>query len=216
MSVFFTSDHHLGHRAMAYLRKHGEWPKDKSLGTPDMVAWHDAMLADAWDSVVTDDDTVWVLGDLTTNTRCVPDALAWVQDRPGTKHFVPGNHDPVHPMHRDSHLWQRKYLGAFASVQMAATRVVKVDGESIKLVLSHFPFTADGAPHARFTEWRLREEGDYYLLHGHTHDTGDPFSGREIHVGVDAWSFKPVKMEVITAYILGHRHADSMVRVLER
>ena len=213
MAVFFTSDPHLGHRAMAWLRKYGQWPEDHSLVTPELVAWHDDMLAARWDAIVKPGDTVWVLGDLVANARHVPQALEWMRQRPGTKHCIVGNHDPAHPMHRDAHKWQPTYLQAFASVQMAATRVVKIDGASVKLVLSHFPFHADGAPQPRFTEWRLREEGDYYLLHGHTHST-EHFNGREIHVGVDAWGFAPVSLEVISAYILGHRHADAMVNTL--
>lgn len=221
MTVFFTSDHHIHHRAMAWMRKYGEWPKDRSLITPELVDWHDDMLADAWDSVVRKDDTVWVLGDLVANSSSVKRGLAWMRDRPGDKHFVTGNHDPAHPMHEGSHIWRATYLAAddfgqvaFKSLQEFDRRKIHLsDGSKQEVLLSHFPYTGDGEGREdRCDLYRMRDEG-LPILHGHVHskqrvtyDTDSlvtSFRGdvKQIHVGVDAWDFKPVSLEQIVTLL---------------
>lgn len=208
MTVWFTSDHHLGHRAMAWMRREGHWPtqEERELVTPEIVQNHDDLLAAHWDQTVKAGDVVWVLGDLTANSKHVPAALEWIRERPGTKHLIAGNHDPVHPMHKDAHKWQRQYLEVFDSVQAAAKRTIPLPvehgGGHQLVLLSHFPYTGDGeGKEDRCSQWRLPNEG-YALLHGHVHTpakatfTG-PLSVKQIHVGVDAWDFAPVSLEQI-------------------
>lgn len=219
MTVFFTSDLHLYHRAVAYARRYGDWPQDKSLVTPEDVEWHNDMLAQRWDAVVRPEDVVWVLGDLTANNKAVGDALNWMDERPGTKHFVPGNHDPVHAMHSESHKWCEQYQMVFASVQLFAKRSIKMpDGSKQTVLLSHFPYVGDGDSKTtdRDTQYRLRNEG-LAVLHGHVHSkeqltyapppgctdmdpsVAEHFTGRvqQIHVGLDAHDFRPVSLEQI-------------------
>lgn len=43
-----------------------------------------------------------------------------------------------------------------------------------------------------------------YLIHGHTHST-EKFNGKMIHVGVDAWDFKPVNIQEISQYIQNNK-----------
>jgi calcineurin-like phosphoesterase family protein len=192
--IFFTSDLHIGHRYVAELRGFGS------------VEEHDAALAERWDAVVNPSndraDQVWILGDISVGgNRAELAALAWLMQRPGIKHLIAGNHDHAHPMHRESHKWQKKYLGVFESVQAFAVR--KINGQYVKL--SHFPYAGsefgDHTPEERYTAWRLPDTGNV-LLHGHTH-TADKQHGREIHVGVDAWDLTPVALEVITDLIVG-------------
>ena len=209
--VFFTSDLHIGHRYVAGLRYEafvgrGALEEDFSPRTvsDEVVAWHDNLLAQEWDKTVNPSgdrgDQVWVLGDISAGgSKSQMKALAWLMQRPGTKHLIIGNHDGVHPMHRDSHKWQRRYLGAFDSVQLAARR--KMAGKYV--LLSHFPYQGsefgDHTEEERFTQWRLPDM-DLHLLHGHTH-TADRRHDKEIHVGVDAWDFAPVPRETIEEMI---------------
>lgn len=178
MSVWFTSDLHFGHRFVAGLR---------GFDTPEE---HDAHLVDQWTRRVGKNDQVWVLGDLAVSSPTA--ALALVDSLPGVKHFIAGNHDPCHPMHRDSHRWQRRYMDVFASVQPFARR--RINGAEV--LLSHFPYAKD-RHESRYMQYRLRDEGAW-LLHGHTHDAEQRVEGREVHVGVDAWDFAPVPIHVIT------------------
>lgn len=176
MSVWFTSDLHFGHRFVSGLRGF------------DSTDEHDERLVSEWSRRVGKDDQVWVLGDLAVSSPAR--ALEIVRSLPGVKHLIAGNHDGCHPMHRDAHKQQAKYLSVFASVQAFARR--RIDGAEV--LLSHFPYAKD-RHEARYMQYRLRDEGAW-LLHGHTHGT-ERLEGREIHVGVDAWGLAPVPIHVI-------------------
>lgn len=186
----FVSDLHLGHRKVADLRGFGE----------DTAA-HDAWLAEQWDATVRPDDAVWVLGDLTLGPTAY--ALEWIRQRPGRKEFITGNHDEVHPMHRDAHKHQAEWMVVFASVQMAARR--KIAGHNV--LLSHFPYASDGDGEGRskpfegrYNQWRLSDDEDLPLIHGHTHSTVRAH-GRMLHVGVDAWAGRPVPLSVVVDWL---------------
>jgi calcineurin-like phosphoesterase family protein len=193
---------------MAWMRNAGHWPtqEERHLITPEMVADHDAMLAERWDKTVRKDDVVWVLGDLTANTKHVPMAIDWFNKRPGRKHLVLGNHDPAHPMHSESHKFEKIYYEAFESVgTMRKRHIPMADGSRQTVLLSHFPYDGDGdGREDRASQYRLRNEG-LALLHGHVHskdkvtytdDFGD-LEAVQIHVGVDAWDFTPVSLEQV-------------------
>ena len=146
--IFYTSDLHLGHEKVAGYRGF------------KCSADHDYELGERWRNQVTDRDHVWILGDL-----CLHDldyALAFIRDLPGTKHLVWGNHDAGHPMHRNAHKQQRRYLDVFDSVQPFARR--KIAGEDV--LLSHFPYGKSPfiSPITPGPEWR---ETQYpgYLAH---------------------------------------------------
>lgn len=181
MTEWFTSDPHKGHRLVSQLR---------GFATVDE---HDETLAANWRRVVRPEDSVWLCGDLAVNHY--EDALEWVRSLPGTKHLIVGNHDPCHPMHRDAHKWQGRYLTAFASVQAFARRRINFNGQRQDVLLSHFPYSSDHTEHARYLQYRLRDEGAW-LMHGHTHGV-ERLHGREIHVGLDAWAFTPVPLGII-------------------
>jgi calcineurin-like phosphoesterase family protein len=177
VTAWLCADLHLGHRLVADLR-----------GFSDDVAAHDAAICDNWAKVVSPKDQVWVLGDLAVSNPTA--ALALVGTLPGTKHLITGNHDPVSPIHRDSHKWQRRYLDVFESVQAYAKR--RHAGRTV--LLSHYPYTTDRGFEARYPQWRLPDLGER-LFHGHTHSKEQVTSGREVHVGLDAWSLEPVMLD---------------------
>lgn len=210
---------------MAWYRKYGRWPTAEDKLSPEYVnpselnEAHNDMLALKWDLTVRRDDVVWVIGDLTVNDSDVPPALRWINNRPGNKHFVLGNHDPAHAMHSEAHSWLGRYYHAFESVSLAASRKVTLpDGTKHRVLLSHFPYTGDGElKEDRDTQWRLRNEG-LPLIHGHVHtdekltlslltQSGNgegPYVMQvapQIHVGVDAWDYRPVHLTQVTELI---------------
>lgn len=195
-NVWFTSDLHIGHRKIAEIRARAMDLSDVIIdryGTQP----HDEILALNWDEAVDKDDTVWVLGDISSGGKQAEmNALHWIKQRPGRKHLIAGNHDSCHPMHRDSHKWQMTYFRVFDSVQMAAKRRVGLaTGSHVSVLLSHFPYAGDHLGVDRYPEWRLKDAG-HYILHGHTHsDEVTSWHPRQIHVGVDAWDFKPVPLD---------------------
>lgn len=178
--VWFTSDLHFGHRLVAGHRGF------------DSVDEHDAAIVENWKRHVGPSDHVWVLGDIAVSSPTY--ALSVIADLPGEKHLISGNHDGCHPMHRDAHKRIRSYLDIFASVSPAARR--RIEGSEV--LLSHFPYGRDRGE-VRYTQWRLRDEGRW-LLHGHTHGP-EKRTGREIHVGLDAWNLKPVNLGTIADLI---------------
>lgn len=189
MSVYFTSDLHLGHRLVAHLRGFGD-----SRETADTDA-HDKAVGELWDGIIRPSDVVWVLGDLALNKP----PIDWIAQRPGRKRLIFGNHDPGHPMHsRSPKVWP-EYLRAFEYVAPFAR--VKVCGEPV--LLSHFPYSdeagADRGEYAepRYMQYRLPNKGEW-LLHGHTHGP-ERRHGRQIHVGLDAWDLTPVRDDQVHA-----------------
>jgi calcineurin-like phosphoesterase family protein len=183
---FYTADLHLGHEKVARLR---------GFATAEE---HDEAIAAKWRDAVRTEDTVWILGDLalasTANgLRRILDMTAQLS---GRKHLVAGNHDPVHPMHRNAHRWQLAYLRVFESVQPFARHVI---GHS-DVLLSHFPYSGDHTKRDRHVQYRLRDEGRW-LLHGHTHAMNRRHSGHQIHVGLEGWDLLPASDEAIEALI---------------
>ena len=83
VTVWLTSDLHLGHVLVSGLRR---FPS---------VAAHDATLATRWCERVAPDDTVWVLGDVVMGEWRA--GLTLLSSLPGTKHLILGNHDRPHP-----------------------------------------------------------------------------------------------------------------------
>lgn len=184
-TVWYTSDLHLGHRFVAGLRGF------------DDPAEHDATIEGNFRALVRADDLVWWLGDLavvSSRTR-IEAVLARIAALPGRHRLIAGNHDPVHPLHRDAHKWQRLYLEVFESVQVFARQRISMPGPDgpapVSVMLSHFPYRADHSDEPRYVEYRLPDVGGW-LIHGHTHSKERRTSPREVHVGLDAWGLRPV------------------------
>jgi calcineurin-like phosphoesterase family protein len=130
------------------------------------VADMDAALVERWNAAVEPEDEVWHLGDFARNAGDVPGLLARLN---GRKHLVLGNNDPIATAEADG--WE--------SVQHYAELKV----EDRLLVLCHYPFRSWNGQHRKSIN-----------LHGHSHGKLKPLP-RQIDVGVDAWEFRPVRLE---------------------
>ena len=204
-AIFYTSDLHIGHRLVAHERAERVGVILPAVyRTPEetdqaIIEWHDATLAKNWDKVVSPDDTVVVVGDISAGSGgSCRNALEWLSQRNGRKRLVSGNHDPVHGMHRDAFKHQERFREVFVSVnEMARIRV-----EGVSFMISHFPYDGDHSEQDRFSEYRLRDEGTP-VIHGHTHSTEKVSVSRrgtpQIHVGVDAWALTPIPQAEVVA-----------------
>lgn len=208
-NVYYTSDLHLFHKSVAWLRVYGTWPTEEERATINtgVVGRHNAELAANWDDMVGPNDHVWVMGDLIGDEKHLDPALQWVRDRPGTKHIVFGNHDPAHPSRSRSHIMEKLYPRAFQSAGATRTRKIAMpDGTHRKVLLSHFPYQGDHEGKAdRYTQYRLPDEG-VPLIHGHVHTRNrvtftSPNHTPQIHVGVDAWDMAPVHSDRVAQLI---------------
>lgn len=166
--ILFTSDQHFGHRAIL-----------QHAGRPF------ATLADMEDELVTqyeihvgDDDLVYWLGDCVLGSA----SRARIARLPGYRILVRGNHDP------GPSSIARCFDGVVDRV------VLNIADHPVEL--SHWPYK-DGVREGDKREFPFptRHPG-WVLLHGHTHSKARR-QGNMIHVGVDAWDFRPVRMAEI-------------------
>jgi calcineurin-like phosphoesterase family protein len=207
MTTYYTSDLHFGHLNIIRFCDR-PFP-----GVPAM----NARLVQLWNETVTDDDTVWVLGDVALGA--LDESLAHIGRLAGHKILVPGNHDRCWEGDRalrkgDPEARERRratarerYLDAgFAEIHDRPEQVVLGDQ---KVDLSHFPYEGDSHGADRFVEYRPVDRGGW-VVHGHVHDTWRQ-RGRQINVGVDVWGGRPVPAETIAGLIAdGPRELEPM------
>jgi calcineurin-like phosphoesterase family protein len=188
MTVWFTSDLHLGHANII-----------EYCGRPFAdVDTMNAALIERWNAVVQPDDTVWVLGDMVLGRSNA--TLPLVGMLHGRKLLLAGNHDRCwlgHGSKADE--WTERYLAAgFAEVhQEQMTLTIG----SHRVEACHFPYRGDSHDHDRYPQHRPIDRGDW-LLHGHVHERWRQ-RGRMINVGVDAWALQPVSEPELAAVIAG-------------
>lgn len=153
--IFFISDLHLNH---ANIIKYCNRPFSS-------VEEMNHMLIRNWNSVVSDDDTIYSLGDFClgnyTRFQLFTSALN------GHKHFILGNHD---------HISKKKILEAgFESVQYEL--LLKIDDLNLRLM--HHP--------------REVEQGEICVF-GHVHDKQADLKCKNVCVCVEKIGYKPIEL----------------------
>jgi calcineurin-like phosphoesterase family protein len=178
-NIWFTSDTHFGHRSIL------TFCPNTRLGIDHND--HDEILIRNWGNTVSEDDTVYMLGDI---FFCGATRANEIMDRlPGKKHLIYGNHDEIIKN-------QKPLRDKFASVN----DYLELSIEDRLLVLFHYPLL----------EWNGIKYGSY-CLHGHVHGTHDthPYitNGRIMDAGIDGrpdgivmengpmnlWNYKQIK-----------------------
>lgn len=163
--IYVTSDLHLNH------------DRDFIWGTRGFnnIYEHDKAIIQNWNSIITDDDEVWILGDLMLGDNEV--AKKSFNQLCGLKHIILGNHDT------DSRV--ELYPQLRGVVDMWVADQIKYGNKTF--YLSHYP-----------TEIGLRK--NFYNLCGHIH-TKDKWLGYEqnhnIHIEMDCRNMTPVSLEQI-------------------
>lgn len=140
-------------------------------------------LIDNWNSVVKSSKTeVYVLGDFAfTGVKKMQEILSKLN---GLKIIVRGNHDAA----------------AHHLIRAGFDRVIENELINVgphKMFVSHFPFyTKEEGVDQRYQHKRIYDEGKYWLLHGHVHQSWKQH-GRQINVGCDVWNYKPISVQQI-------------------
>lgn len=188
----FTSDTHFGHRNIINL----------SNRPFNDVTHMNEMLVVNWNTVVCPDETVFHLGDVALGP--IRESLQYIKRLNGTKFQIVGNHDRNFYLAKRSgglepYEWDDEYMAAGFSDVKSNLHITLSNGMDVNL--SHFPYDGDSHDGDRFTGARLPDDGRV-LIHGHTHSTGNPVSRSkagtlQIHVGVDAWGFRPVSEDEV-------------------
>lgn len=116
---------------------------------------HDRLIKENWNRVVTNSDTVYLLGDIGRigNNKDNEYLCKIISTLRGRKFLIQGNHDQM----KDERLRQ-----LFVEITPYKEITDNYNGLNHKLVLSHFPILF----------WSLQHKGSI-LLHGHTHITDE-------------------------------------------
>lgn len=167
MTIFFTADTHFHHTNII-----------KYCGRPfSSVEEMDSELIKRWNSVVTDNDTVYHLGDFVfSRNNSIKDTLSIVNELQYDELIlIKGNHD------------NSKLLGHYRNhLGIHVHDYLELKGlHLLPIVLSHYPFES----------WNRSFHGSIHL-HGHTHGT-IPKKENRYDVGVDVWNYTPVTLQQI-------------------
>lgn len=137
--TYFTSDLHLGHKNIIKLCNRPFTSLEEM----------DETLIANWNQVVTNGDTIYIVGDLMFRTQTHP--IDVVKRLKGRKHLIIGNHDR-------SWLNKLEATDFFKSVENYA----EINDGKRNLTLCHYPMMSWG-----------RTGSGSYLIHGHIHNNRD-------------------------------------------
>ena len=163
MSIFFTADHHLGHtNIIRYCNRPFK----------DVDEMNEVML-ERWNSVVSDEDIIYHLGDLVFNLK----GKTYLPKLKGKIHLIKGNHD-----------WKlnSEDKKRFESIHKGFLRM---EIERKRILLSHYKQTG------------LYVTDTDLFLYGHNHSVNKDVEKIDgvvrCNIGVDAWNFTPASWEDI-------------------
>lgn len=211
MAIFFTSDLHFYHANVIafckrpyrtknpYYRLKEWWTGRISMKSAEVM--NETLIAN-WNSVVSQDDDVYCLGDFSLAFRAVE---LFSHRLNGRKFLIPGNHDFCHSYHKKSRKpegrakWIKKYEdhGWIVLPEQTTLKLQGVD-QDLELTLSHMPYTniddvRDGKD--KYSRFRPIDIGNW-LLCGHVHEKWAT-RRKMINVGVDVRNYKPISLDEI-------------------
>lgn len=161
--IFYTADPHFGSESII---EHAARPFSS-------LREMDEELIRRWNDVVSDTDTVYLLGDV--GSHCTPFPAEQITRLRGHKHLIRGNHDTV--LEDQQSLFQ-----FFESV----SDLLEIEDGDTHITLCHYPLVYD-------------QRG--YMIHGHIHNTRKRIYQiltqlpRVLNAGVDINHFAPVTLE---------------------
>jgi calcineurin-like phosphoesterase family protein len=173
--LYFTADTHFNH---ANIIKNNKRPFSN-------VEQMNNILIQNWNSCVSEDDEIYILGDFMLNNGTGKDANNILRRLNGKKYLIKGNHDENYLKDEDfdegNFLWIDNYHAFFHN--------------KIKIILFHYPIL----------EWD-KYSSDAVHLFGHVHNYSkypeqqkrvNIVGKRAINVGVDVNNFRPISIEKI-------------------
>lgn len=165
-NVFFTSDTHFGHD------RDFVWGVRGFKNVDEM----NKEIVKRWNSVVKEEDTVYLLGDVMLGNN--DESIKYLKQLNGLIYIALGNHD--------TSVRAKMYAECHNVVDVQMCYRIKAGKKQV--ILSHYPtVTANG------------EDTKVLNFYGHTHQKDNFFEKRPYmyHVGMDSHDCYPVKMEDI-------------------
>lgn len=167
-NIWFTSDFHFGHKNILRLSNRPFLSIEK----------HDECLIDNYNSFVKDNDTCYILGDISWN-QSYESYKNIFSKLNGKKYIIIGNHD------NKQNLIKCKKEGLILDLFENKTLQIGKD----RIFLSHFPYR----------EWNGFYRNAYHL-YGHAHGSIEDYK-QSTDIGVDCWEYEPVSWEEVKKYI---------------
>ena len=167
--IFITSDLHFGHD------REFIW---KARGFNSVQEMNETQVS-KWNSVVNDQDDVYILGDLMLGDTS---NIKYLEQLKGKIHIVLGNHDSK----------ARQNLYAKLNNVEEIAWAIKLDYKKHHFILSHFPMITSNLEKETLTQMTLN-------LFDHTHQMTNFYEDRPFmyHVGVDSHNGYPVLLDNI-------------------
>lgn len=179
--LFFVSDTHFGHKNIIRFDKRISPITGKLFETVEEM---EDYIIDAWNSVVTDEDTIFMLGDFFY--RCSKTKAKDIISRlKGKIYWVKGNHD-------DTRMKSAVGLEFYDRYEIWVDDEEVDDGKQ-NIILEHFAMLT----------WPRSHRGSWHLF-GHSHGSLEHPSPAAIDVGVSAphsIDFKPISYEEVKIII---------------
>jgi len=198
MNKFVISDLHLGHDKILEFVNLSTGETLRPWNTLDEM--HEALL-DRWNSVVSDKDIVYILGDVSFNFDA---AKSFFSKAKGIKELILGNHDQIFPNGDGK---PRLDLSWFRRVDGARFLDIVIDNIPMPVCLSHIPVNEnilDGKRaafnlHGHLHSGVVKCEQERIIRRGHP--TGISFvvtdDLRYINTCVEAIDYTPAKLDVL-------------------
>jgi calcineurin-like phosphoesterase family protein len=186
--IYFTSDLHIGHSNILI------YDKRPFASVEEM---NESLVAN-WNATVTDEDTVYFLGDFSMSDQI---ARIYMPKLNGKIIWVCGNHDPVFPRTGKKAKKREEHLQFFfknSKVVSVSVGPVCIQHNGVSIKMSHFPYHNEYAD-ARYAEYYPRRGKEELLLHGHVH-ISHKRKDNMINVGCMHWDYKPVSIDKLLEY----------------
>lgn len=168
-NIYLTSDLHLGHDRQFIWKVRGYSNIDEM--NEDYVS--------KWNSLITENDDVYVLGDLMLGEAS---NIAYLKRLRGKIHIVLGNHDTL----RRQEMYKK--LPGVVEINWA----IMLNYKKYHFLLTHFPCLTGNLENESLKQMTLN-------LYGHTHQTTNFYEDRPYmyHVGVDSHNGCPILLDDI-------------------
>lgn len=194
MTLYFMSDLHFQHQLVAH---------ERGFKSPEE---HDETVIHNTNKIVSSQDDLFILGDVAMNAN----GLGWrnnlklLNQMPGRKHLIMGNHDRCAPNQSNGFNYQQDFLKYFVSIN----DFVRIAYEGQRILVSHYPYYNDesigyhenASYDNRFQQYQLPDRG-HLLIHGHTHSkkfiTKSAKGSIQVNVNLDSTDLKPMSIDDI-------------------